>query len=92
MLQVDKPIVVLPYAGKGIDWQNVVKVVKKGATADQLAHFVGNPVVGFDEHPFSISDPTPVLAGGTGAMLIKSEVFTRLAEAHPRMAIYSRTA
>lgn len=83
MLQVDKPIVVLPYAGKGIDWSNVVKAVKKGATADQLPHFIGNPVIGFEDRPFTVNEPTSVQAAGTGAMLIKTEVFERLAEAHP---------
>ena len=84
MIQADKPIVVLPYAGKGIDWNAVIEAVKKGASADNLRNFIGSPVIGFFENKgFAVNELTSVQAAGTGAMLVKTSVFEKMAEANP---------
>jgi hypothetical protein len=86
MIQVDKPIVALPYAQKEIDWPTVAKTVKYGVPPDTLANHSTFPVMEREKGSFSVNEPVEVQLAGTGAMLIQTKVLADLATAHPEWA------
>jgi len=87
LLAMDKDIVGGPYPKKSIKWSSVLEAVKKkpDITADELSKvtgdFVFNPVPGTEK--FSVGEPISVLEIGTGFMLVKREVFDKMAAAYP---------
>ena len=87
MLAIDKEVIGGPYPKKSIKWDSVINAVKrnpniKPSDLDKVTgDYVFNPVSGTGQ--FSIGEPLDVLELGTGFMMIKREVFDKLAEAFP---------
>jgi hypothetical protein len=87
LLALDKDIVGGPYPKKAIKWKAVKKAFEKNpeiAESDLskiTGDFVFNPVKGTAQ--FTVSEPLDVLEIGTGFMMIKREVFTKMQEAYP---------
>lgn len=89
LLWHDKDIITGAYPIKEINWQKVHKMVQDGVPAEELAkkatRFVVNPVkaggnkIETDKGALSIYD------AGTGFMLIKREVFTKMFEHYPEL-------
>lgn len=83
MLEADKDIICGLYPKKEINWYNVHKAAtERNVPYDQLKHQTGSIVVNLvdlaPEVTVPVNEPIEVLAGGTGFMLIKREVFERL--------------
>lgn len=89
LLALDKDVIGGPYPKKAIKWASVKKALNKnpdidaGALEKVTGDYVFNPVRGTDK--FSVADPLEVLEIGTGFMLIKREVFPKMAEAYPQL-------
>jgi hypothetical protein len=87
LLALDKDVIGGPYPKKAIKWKSVKTAVVKnkdiedGVLEKVAGDFVFNPVKGTAQ--FSVSDPLPVLEIGTGFMLVKREVFTKMEESYP---------
>ena len=84
-------IVCGPYPKKTISWEKVKQAVDKGVADEdpnELENFVGdyvfNPVSGNNQ--IRISEPTEVLEGGTGFMMIRRETFEKFREAYPELS------
>lgn len=87
----DKDIICAPYPKKTIAWEKIKAAVDKGyadENPNDLQNFVGdfvfNPVPGQTE--IQINEPTEVLEGGTGFMMIQRETFDKWKEAYPEYA------
>jgi len=84
----DMDVICGPYPKKAISWEKIKMAVDKGF-ADKnpmvLEEFVGdyvfNPVEGITS--FKVDEPVEVKEGGTGFMLIKRDVFTKMDKAYP---------
>jgi hypothetical protein len=82
MLTADVAICGLPYVRKEVLWGKVAEAAKHGIPHELLKYFAGDP---------NINSSTPVPIGGVmpidqlagGLMLINTDVFKALAEAHP---------
>lgn len=89
LLALDKDVIGGPYPKKTIKWTNIKKAILKNpdidvGTLEKLAgDFVFNPVKGTQQ--FSVTEPLEVLEIGTGFMLIKREVFTKMETAYPQL-------
>jgi len=87
MFDADKDIICGIYPKKEINWHEVEAAVKRGVEADKLKHFTGSWVVNLVDYAGTVDVPQhlplEVFAGGTGMMLIKREVFDKLAEHVP---------
>ena len=87
MVQADKDIICGIYPKKEINWVEVTEAVKRGVPPDQLQNHTGAFVVnlahGEDSKTGNINEPIEIANGGTGFMLIKREVFEKLAEKVP---------
>lgn len=87
MLQADKDIICGVYPKKEINWVQVSKAVQAGVAPDQLHNYTGAFVINLiDDAPSAtgfITEPIQIANGGTGFMLIKREVFEKLAETVP---------
>ena len=87
LLALDKEVIGGPYPKKAIKWKSVATAVKKNpdievGNLEKLAgDFVFNPVKGTAQ--FNVTDPLEVLEIGTGFMLVKREVFSKMEEAYP---------
>jgi hypothetical protein len=87
MLAMDKDIVGGPYPKKSIKWGAIKEAVKRHpdispSDMEKVAgDFVFNPAPGTEK--FSVAEPIEVLEIGTGFMMIKREVFTKLEAAFP---------
>ena len=87
MLKADKDIICGIYPMKGINWNNVAAAVQAGVHPQELKNHTGLYVVNlvnYDSHAeFNINDPLEIYNGGTGFMMIKRNVFEKLAEVCP---------
>jgi hypothetical protein len=89
MLALDRDVIGGPYPKKAIKWSSVKKgVVKNPDIAPQdleklAGDFVFNPVQGTSQ--FSVTEPLEVLEIGTGFMMIKREVFSKMEKAYPEI-------
>jgi hypothetical protein len=89
MLALDIDVIGGPYPKKAIKWSSIKKGVIKNPdidpqTLEKIAgDFVFNPVQGTAQ--FSVTEPLDVLEIGTGFMMIKREVFTKMKEAYPEI-------
>lgn len=87
MINADKDIICGLYPRKEINWLTVKKAVESGIPADQLHMFTGafvvNAVDNQQELSAKVSEPCEIANGGTGFMLIKREVFEKLAQTVP---------
>ena len=83
-------IVCGPYPKKCISWEKISHAVNQGFADEDpetLSKFVGdyvfNPVQGGNEIP--LSEPTEVLEGGTGFMMIQRSAFEKYTKAYPEL-------
>ena len=83
-------IVCGPYPKKCISWEKISHAVNQGFADEDpetLSKFVGdyvfNPVAGGNEIP--LSEPTEVLEGGTGFMMMTKKALLKFQEAYPNM-------
>lgn len=87
MIDADKEIICGIYPKKEIDWCRVKEAVDNGVPADQLHEHVGSFVVNFVDGAkvmdVRMNEPFEIENGGTGFMLIKREVFEKLADKVP---------
>ena len=87
MLRADKDIICGIYPKKEINWHTVEKAVKEGVPVDKLKTKTGSMVVnlvGYDgEVTVPAGEPLEIWNGGTGFMLIKKEVLTKMKENLP---------
>lgn len=87
MLEADKDIICGIYPKKEINWYAVESAVKKGVAPEKLGSHTGSFVLNFLGAQRSatgdIRQPLEVKDAGTGFMLIKREVFEKLAESVP---------
>lgn len=87
LLALDKDVIGAPYPKKSINWKNILDAIKSNPDIelDQLENLVGeyvfNVVSGTKQ--FTVTEPLEVLELGTGFMLIKREVFDKMAEEFP---------
>ena len=87
MLAADKGIICGIYPKKEINWHSVKSAVDAGVPVNQLRNHTGSMVVNSVDYNGSITvpvnEPIEIMAGGTGFMLIKREVFEQLADKVP---------
>lgn len=87
LLALDKDIIGAPYPKKSINWKAIVNAIKNNPNIEvsQLEKLIGdyvfNPVPGTTS--FDVNEPLEVLEIGTGFMMIKRDVFTKMAEEYP---------
>jgi hypothetical protein len=87
LLAMDKEVSGGPYPKKAIKWRAVKKAVEKNPDIDAnllekvTGDYVFNPVKGTAQ--FSVTEPLDVLEIGTGFMMIKRNVFEKMADAYP---------
>ena len=87
LMALDKDVIGGPYPKKAIKWKSVLKAVQKNPNIEAgnlekvTGDYVFNPVKGTAQ--FSVTEPLEVLEIGTGFMMIKREVFTKMRDAYP---------
>ncbi|CAB4124341.1 hypothetical protein UFOVP49_179 [uncultured Caudovirales phage] len=97
MLALDRDVIGAPYPKKSIKWSAVLDAVKRniekrnadpsvpeisaGELEKVTGDYVFNAVAGTGQ--FNVGDPLEVLELGTGFMMVRREVFGKLAEAFP---------
>lgn len=88
MLSVDKEIICGIYPKKEINWGSVKRAMDNGVPFDKLKSHTGSFVVNLVDYvgevTVPINQPVEIFNGGTGFMLIKREVFTKLADHVPQ--------
>lgn len=87
MLLADKPIICGIYPKKEINWAQVHAAALAGVPPHELRKYSGSFVVNLKEYAgeqrVEIGQPVEIWNGGTGFMMIKREVFEKLAEHVP---------
>ena len=87
MIEADKDIICGIYPKKEINWQTVRNAINNGVPDDQLKNhtgvFVANLVNYQENQRVAVNEPVEIWNGGTGMMLIKREVFEKLADKVP---------
>ena len=87
MLALDKDVIGGPYPKKSINWGNVAAAARKHPDLDpkELENLVGEYVFNVVKgtQSFNVTEPLEVLEIGTGYMLVKRQVFSKLANAYP---------
>lgn len=87
MLEAGKDIICGIYPKKEINWQGVKNALDAGVDVDSLKHHTGSFVVNLVGYSGSvtvpINEPVEIWNGGTGFMIIKREVFEKLADLVP---------
>ena len=82
MIKADVPLICGIYPKKEINWNQVHKAVGEGKTPEELTNYTGSFVVnlvgGAESVTVRADKPAEIMAGGTGFMLIKREVFETL--------------
>lgn len=84
MLAADKDIICGIYPKKEINWHGVKSAIDAGVDVDSLKHHTGSFVVNLVGYSGSVTvpvnEPVEIWNGGTGFMIIKREVFEKLAD------------
>jgi hypothetical protein len=89
LLALDKDIIGGPYPKKSINWGNVAHAARNhpdmdpGALQELVGEYVFNVVKGTQS--FQVSEPLEVMEIGTGHMLIKRNVFEKMAAEYPNI-------
>jgi len=87
MLKADKDIICGIYPKKEINWGSVKNAMDAGVSNDQLKYHTGSFVVNLANYEGSVTvpidQPVEIWNGGTGFMIIKREVFEKLADQVP---------
>ena len=89
----DKEIMCAPYPKKTIAWEKIKEAVQSGfadKNPNELDRFVGDFVFNPKENAedILISEPTKVLEGGTGFMMIARSAFEKFKDAYPENSYY----
>lgn len=89
LLALDKDIIGGPYPKKSINWGNIAEGARRHPNIDakELENLAGEYVfnVVHGTQQFSVSDPLEVMEIGTGFMMIKREVFSKMENAYPQL-------
>lgn len=87
MIEADKDVICGIYPKKEINWTSVRAAMDAGVPNEQLKHHTGSFVVNLANYENSVTvpvnEPVEIFNGGTGFMLIKREVFEKLADHVP---------
>jgi hypothetical protein len=87
MLESDEDIICGIYPKKEINWDSVKKAMDSGIPKDQLKSYTGSFVVNLVDYQGEVTvpvgKPVEIFNGGTGFMMIKKEVFEKLADKVP---------
>ena len=89
LLALDKDIIGGPYPKKSINWGNIVEGARRYPNMDArefenlVGEYVFNVVRGTEQ--FQVSEPLEVMEIGTGYMMIKREVFSKMEKAYPQL-------
>jgi hypothetical protein len=89
LMALDKDVIGGPYPKKSINWNNIAETARKNPDLNpkELENLVGeyvfNVVKGTQQ--FQVSEPLEVMEIGTGHMLIKREVFDKMAKEYPNI-------
>jgi len=90
MIRAEKDILCGIYPKKEINWYQVKAAMDRGVPFDQLKNHTGSFVVNLvnyvGEVTVPINMPVEIFNGGTGFMLIKREVFEKMADVVPEYA------
>ena len=87
LMALDKDVIGGPYPKKSINWNNIAETARKNPDLNpkELENLVGeyvfNVVKGTQQ--FQVSEPLEVMEIGTGHMMIKREVFDKMAKEYP---------
>ena len=87
LMALDKDVIGGPYPKKSINWNNIAETARKNPDLNpkELENLVGeyvfNVVKGTQQ--FQVSEPLEVMEIGTGHMMIKREVFDKMAVQYP---------
>ena len=88
MVQADVPLICGIYPKKEVNWHQVADAAKNNVPPDELHKFSGSFVVnlvgGQQSVTVAADKPAEIMAGGTGFMLIKREVFEALMPITPK--------
>jgi hypothetical protein len=87
MIRADKDVLCGIYPKKEINWYSVKGAMDRGVPFDQLKSHTGSFVVNLVDYAGEVTVPmnmpVEIFNGGTGFMLIKREVFEKMAEVVP---------
>ena len=89
MLALDKDVIGGPYPKKSINWGNVADAARKHPEMNPreletlVGEYVFNVVKGTQS--FQVSEPLEVMEIGTGFMMIKREVFSKMEQTYPQL-------
>jgi hypothetical protein len=90
MIRAEKDILCGIYPKKEINWYQVKAAMDRGVPFDQLKNHTGSFVVNLVDYvgevTVPIGIPVEIFNGGTGFMLIKREVFEKMADVVPEYA------
>jgi len=90
MIRAEKDILCGIYPKKEINWYQVKAAMDRGVPFDQLKNHTGSFVVNLVDYvgevTVPINMPVEIFNGGTGFMLIKREVFEKMADVVPEYA------
>jgi len=87
LMALDKDIIGGPYPKKSINWNNVAHAARNHPNMEPkdleglVGEYVFNVVKGTSQ--FTVTDPLQVLEIGTGFMMVKREVFEKMAKEYP---------
>lgn len=90
LMALDKDVSGAPYPKKSINWRNIKEAIKKNSDIENheldkiVGEYVFNVVKGTKQ--FSVTEPIEVQEIGTGFMMVKREVFEKLADAFPQLS------
>lgn len=89
MMALDKDVIGGPYPKKAINWNNVAAAARKHPDMEprELENLVGDYVfnVVHGTKQFQVTEPLEVLEIGTGFMMVKREVFSKMEQAYPNI-------
>jgi hypothetical protein len=87
MVNADKEIICGVYPKKEINWPSIREAISAGVSDADLKHYTGSFVVNLVDYGGEVTvpmnEPVEIWNGGTGFMLIKREVFEKLADKVP---------
>lgn len=87
MIAVDKDVICGIYPKKEVNWNSVKRAMDAGVPNEELKWHTGSFVVNLvgyaGEVTVPVNEPVEIWNGGTGFMLIKREVFEKLADTVP---------
>jgi hypothetical protein len=87
LLALDKDVIGGPYPKKSINWNNIAHAARNHPNLEPreletlVGEYVFNVVKGTSQ--FSVTEPLEVMEIGTGFMLVKREVFDKMAAEYP---------